>query len=188
MSFANPLCGMLDANKLTGPNFTDWYQNLRIILTVEKIAYVLEEIVLKPSKGASEEDVLQYKKYYDNSTLVQCYMLSSMSSELQRQHENMGAHEMLIYLCKLFEEQRRTQRYEISKSPFKAIMSEGTLVSNHVLKMIEWIKKLTRLGVILEDDLCVDLILQFLPDSFSQFIINFNLNKIDVSLRKLLNM
>ena len=60
---------------------------------------------------------------------------------------------MLLHLCKLFEEQRRTQRYEISKSLFRARMSEETLVVNHVLKMIEWIEKLTRLGVILEDDL-----------------------------------
>ena len=91
MSLSNPLRGILDANKLTGPNFTDRYRNLRIILTAEKITYVLEEIVLEPSEGASEEDVLQYKKYYDDSTLVQCYMLSSMSFELQRQHESMGA-------------------------------------------------------------------------------------------------
>ena len=34
----------------------------------------------------------------------------------------------------------------------------------------------------------MDLILQSLPDSFSQFIINFNMNKIDVSLPELLNM
>ena len=58
MSLANPLHGILDANKLTGPNFMDWYQNLRIVLTAEKIAYVLEEIVLEPSERASEEDVL----------------------------------------------------------------------------------------------------------------------------------
>ena len=108
-------------------------------LTFEKIAYVLEEIILEPSKGALEEDVLQYKKYYDDSTLVECYILASMSLELQRQHENMGAHEMLLHLRKLFEKQGRTQRYEISKSLFRTRTSEGTPVANHILKMIEWI-------------------------------------------------
>ena len=67
-------------------------------------------------------------------------------------------------------------------------MSKETLVANHVLKMIEWIEKLKGLGIILEDELCVDLILQSLPNSFSQFIINFNMNKIDVTLPELLNM
>ena len=70
MSLSNSLRGILDVNKLIGPNFMDCYQNLRIILTVEKIMYVLEEIMLEPSEGASEEDVLQYKKYKDDSTLV----------------------------------------------------------------------------------------------------------------------
>ena len=59
MSLSNSLRDILDVNKLISPNFTDWYQNLRIILTTEKIAYVLEEIVLEPSEGTSEEDALQ---------------------------------------------------------------------------------------------------------------------------------
>ena len=67
-------------------------------------------------------------------------------------------------------------------------MTEGTPVQNHVLKMIEWIEKLTGLGMVLEDNLCVDIVLQSLPDSFSQFIMNFNMNKLEVTLPELLNM
>ena len=54
--------------------------------------------------------------------------------------------------------------------------------------MIELIEKLIGLGMVIEDNLCMDLVLQSLPDSFSQFIINFNMNKFKVSLPKLLNM
>ena len=71
----------------------------------------------------------------------------------------MDARSILLHVHKLFEEQERTQRYEISKSLFRARMTEGTPVQNHVLKMIEWIKKLTGLGIVLEDNLCVDLVL-----------------------------
>ena len=46
-------------------------------------------------------------------------------------------------------------------------MTERTPVQNHVLKMIEWIEKLTGLGMVLEDNLCVDIVLQSLPYSFS---------------------
>ena len=46
-------------------------------------------------------------------------------------------------------------------------MTKGKQVQNHVLKMIEWIEKLTGLGMVLEDNLCVDIVLQSLPDSFS---------------------
>ncbi|MQL99994.1 hypothetical protein Taro_032711, partial [Colocasia esculenta] len=45
MSLANPLRSILDANRLTGPNYIDWLWNLRIVLTMEKIAYVLDEIM-----------------------------------------------------------------------------------------------------------------------------------------------
>ena len=37
------LRSILDTNKLTKPNFLDWLRNLRIVLKVEKIAYVLDE-------------------------------------------------------------------------------------------------------------------------------------------------
>ena len=67
-------------------------------------------------------------------------------------------------------------------------MTEGTPVQNHVLKMIEQIEKLTGLGMVLEDNLCVDIVLQSLPDSFSQFIMNFNMNKLEVTLPELLNI
>ena len=46
-------------------------------------------------------------------------------------------------------------------------MIEGTPVQNYVLKMIEWIEKLIGLGMVIEDNLCVDIVLQSLPDSFS---------------------
>ena len=67
-------------------------------------------------------------------------------------------------------------------------MSEGASVQTHVLKMIEWIERLVVLGFKMDKDLSIDLILQSLPDSFSQFIINFHINKIDVSLAEQLNM
>ena len=67
-------------------------------------------------------------------------------------------------------------------------MIEGASVQNYILKMIEWIEKLTGLGIVLDDNSCVNLILQCLLDSFSQFIMNFNMNKLEVTLFKLLNM
>ncbi|KAJ8511698.1 hypothetical protein OPV22_002132 [Ensete ventricosum] len=100
----------------------------------------------------------------------------------------MNVDSIILHLCQLFEKQGRTQRYEISKKLFQARMIEGTSVENHVLKMIEWIEKLTGLGIVLEDNLCVDLILQPLPDSFSYFIMNFNMSKFEVTLPELLNM
>ncbi|KAJ8478076.1 hypothetical protein OPV22_021803 [Ensete ventricosum] len=141
-----------------------------------------------PGEGASKDEIACYVKYIDDSTLAKCYILVSMTLELQRQHESMDADSILLHLRQLFEKHGITQRYEIYKKFFQARMTEGTSVENHVLKMIEWIEKLTGLGIVLEDNLCVDLILQSLPDSFSHFIMNFNMSKFEVTLPELLNM
>ncbi len=39
---SNPLSHILDDNRLTGPNFSDWLKNLRIVLNLECIGYVLD--------------------------------------------------------------------------------------------------------------------------------------------------
>jgi len=67
-------------------------------------------------------------------------------------------------------------------------MAEGSSVQTHVLKMIEWIERLEGLGFPLDKELSTDLILQSHPDSYSQFIVNFTMNKIEVSLAEMLNM
>ena len=67
-------------------------------------------------------------------------------------------------------------------------MAELSSIHAHVLKMIEWIERLTMLRVGLPIEMSTDLFLQSLLDSFSHFIVTFNMNKIYVSILKLLNM
>ena len=65
----------------------------------------------------------------------------------------------------------------------------GSSVATHVLKMIGLIEKLEKLGFMLHHQLSVDLILQSLPPSFSNFVMNFNLTQVETStLPELLNM
>ncbi|XP_039128933.1 uncharacterized protein LOC120265086 [Dioscorea cayenensis subsp. rotundata] len=66
-------------------------------------------------------------------------------------------------------------------------MSEGGEVGEHVLKMIPMIERLEALDFSMDLNLQIDLILQSLPDSFSQFIINFNINEIECTLAGLRN-
>ena len=111
MASSLSLRGILDANKLTGPNYVDWLRNLRIILTQEKVSYILDTPALDSlRKDAFEEDRAAYKIWKDDSVTVKCIMLSSMSNELQRQHED----SILLNLKELYGEQSRTAQYEIS--------------------------------------------------------------------------
>ena len=67
-------------------------------------------------------------------------------------------------------------------------MVEGTPVREHVLKMISFINELDMLGAEMDVEIKVDAILSSLTNSFNQFIMNYNMNKMDVTLSELLNM
>ena len=67
-------------------------------------------------------------------------------------------------------------------------MIEGSFVQTHVLKMVDLIIRLGQLGFAMDIELSQDLILQSLPDFFSQFVINYLMNKLNSSLPKLLNI
>ena len=57
---------------------------------------------------------------------AKCYILASMSNDLQRQHEDMKiAKEMLTQLQEFYGEQSRTAHFEISQRLFKAKIRDG---------------------------------------------------------------
>ena len=110
------LRSIMETNKLTESNFLDWYRNLRIVLKSEKLLYVLEaEIPPPPAEDAPAEEHEVHRKHKEDSDAAQCIMLASMNSELQKQHEHMDAHTIILHLRELFDEQARMERYEISK-------------------------------------------------------------------------
>ncbi|PKI52561.1 hypothetical protein CRG98_027033 [Punica granatum] len=111
-----------------------------------------------------------------------------MDSEFQKQHENVGAYDMIVHLRQLYQEQARHERFEISKALFQARLTEGSPVGPHVLKMIGNVEALGRLGFPLGQELAVDLVLQSLPSSYNQFIMNYNMNEHNKLLHELLNM
>ncbi|KAK9018686.1 hypothetical protein V6N11_033733 [Hibiscus sabdariffa] len=67
-------------------------------------------------------------------------------------------------------------------------MNEGSSVGAHVIKMMGYIQTLEKLGFPLKDELATDVVLQLLPDSFNQFVLNFNINEINKTLPQLLGM
>ncbi|XP_074323914.1 uncharacterized protein LOC141660826 [Apium graveolens] len=146
MSSALSLRSILDANKLTGPNFVDWLQNLRIVLKSEKMGYVLKSPLPKaPDNDVTYQEHQEYHKWINEANVAKCIMLASMNPELQKQHEHMDAYTILVHLQDLYDVEGRTSRYEISKELFYSKMAERTSVNEHVLKMINLIESLGQL-------------------------------------------
>ena len=69
----------------------------------------------------------------------------------------------------------RTTRFQLSKALFRSSLAANEKVGPHVLKMIDLIEQLKKFGCTLGKELSQDLIMQSLFDSFSQFIVNFNI-------------
>ena len=79
-------------------------------------------------------------------------MIATMSPDLQKQYEHADAHTMIEGLRGIFQNQARTERFNISKSLFACKLPEGSPVSPHVIKMIGYIETLDRLGSELHQD------------------------------------
>ena len=83
MTSSLSLRDILDANKLIEPNYVVRLRNLRIILTQEKVSYILDTLAPNSlGEDASEENRAIYKMWKDDSMTVKCIMLASMSNKL----------------------------------------------------------------------------------------------------------
>ncbi|KAM1590609.1 hypothetical protein ACFX1Z_034343 [Malus domestica] len=155
------LAKILDKHCLEGHNFPSWYRNVKILLTLEKIVYVLDKapphIPLGPE--ATEDERAKYDKHVEDDTQAKCYLLASMNEELQRQHEGMdSASSIILHLTELYGEGTRNRRFSTVNELVKTKMVKGAPVHQH------------------------DFILASLFDSFSQFVMNYNMNKMDSTL------
>jgi hypothetical protein len=178
--FAFNLRSLLEKEKLNRANFLDWYRNLRIVLRQEKTKYVLSEPYLEDLPASSSATGRRaYEKRCDDALNVSCLMLATMFPNLQKQYEHVDAYTMILGLREIFENQARTERYNISKALFACKLVEGSSVSPHVIKMMGYIETLDMLGCELKDDLATDVILQSLPTSYESFIMNFHMNGIE---------
>ncbi len=64
---SNPLSRILDENRLTGPNFSDWLRNLRIVLNLERIGYILDSKIPSPTPlKATEEEHDTLRKWHED--------------------------------------------------------------------------------------------------------------------------
>ena len=106
----------------------------------------MEKAVPPPLAGNVSTDGHEaYLKHAEDMELACGIMLASLSPGLQKQHEHMDAPSILLNLKRLFEEQNKTEIYEISKALFHCRMVEGTSAMQHGLKMYGYIECLASL-------------------------------------------
>ncbi|XP_028091040.1 uncharacterized protein LOC114291184 [Camellia sinensis] len=190
MTNFNPLSKILDDNRLIGSNYVEWKRNLTIILTAEKLNHVLTiDPPVFPEADATDEQREAATKWHEADDVANCYILASMTNVLQKQHEGVPTtKDMMVNLKEMFGEQSRSACQITMRGLMSTKMVEGTLVREHVLTMISFINILETLGADIDGETKIDVILSFLPYSYNQFILNYNMNKMIVAPLELLIM
>src|SRR5215216_4567009 len=117
-----------------GSNYTDWVHNLRIILIAAQKNYVLEApLGARPAADATDDVKNVWQSRADDYSIVQCAMLYSLESGLQRRFERHGAYEMFQEVKLIFQANAQVERYEVSNKFYSYKMEENSFVSEHIL-------------------------------------------------------
>ena len=159
-----------------GSNYTDWVRNLRIILIAAQKNYILEApLGARPAADATDDVKNIWQSKADDYSIVQCAMLCSLESGLQRRFERHGPYEMFQELKLIFQANARVERYEVSNKFYSCKMEENSSVSEHIRRMCGYHNHLTQLGVNLPVDSVIDRVLQSPPPSYKSFVMNYNM-------------
>ncbi|VFQ75987.1 unnamed protein product [Cuscuta campestris] len=181
---------ILEQEKLSGENFLDWYKNLRTVLEHEGKFYVFETILPQPpTVDSTMAEKAAYKKHENDVLDVSWLIFASMTPEIQLLHEDKNAFDMIETMKHRYQREIRQERFELSKTLFRCKFSpQKETVEVHVQEMIGYLERLENLGYPLGQELATDLILQSLPASLCQYIMDTKLNEIDKSLPNLLQI
>ncbi|XP_019253801.1 PREDICTED: uncharacterized protein LOC109232484 [Nicotiana attenuata] len=144
MTAFNPITAILTQNKLKGPNYVDWKQNMDVVLIAEEFKFVLDEVCPeKPGEDATDDEQKAYQKWVKADEMAQCYILASMSNVLQHQHPSMEfAYDILENLKEMFGDQNRAAKQAATKALLNTKMVEGSSVRDHVLKKMSLLNEL----------------------------------------------
>nr|GEU92215.1 hypothetical protein [Tanacetum cinerariifolium] len=152
------LRGFFEKQKLTGPNFIDWYRQLRIVLSIEdKLNYLDQPIPHAPVALA----------------------------EIQRNLEPLHAHEMLKELKTLFTQQVEQELLQTTRDFHSCRQEERQSVSSYILTMKGYIENLERLGHPVTLGLGVSLILIGLHKEYDGFVQNYNMHSMRKTVNEL---
>ena len=77
MALNNNLKAIIEADKLTGPNYIDWLRNLKSVLRSEKLDYVIDKAVPFPSyEHMDAPTILLKQRLFEEQNRTERYVIS----------------------------------------------------------------------------------------------------------------
>ncbi|XP_024019826.1 uncharacterized protein LOC112091155 [Morus notabilis] len=145
---SSALSSILNKHNLTGENFTDWKRNLKIVLTFEKLNFVLNTPCPPESPvDAPNEVFVAYQRWKDSNDMTRCYMMASMSIVLQAQHEDyITARQIIDNLEDMFGGQAAEKRREALSNLINCIQKVGSSINEHMLKVMGYLAEVQTNG------------------------------------------
>nr|GEV07686.1 zinc finger, CCHC-type [Tanacetum cinerariifolium] len=140
-----------EKQKLTGPNFIDWYRQLRLVLSIEDKENYLEHPipaapVATPGQQVPPAALAAHAAWVKGQKEVAVLMLLTMDLEIQRNLAHLGAYDMLQELKAMYSKQAEHELLQTVREFHTCKQAKGQSVSSHVLKMKGYIENLERLG------------------------------------------
>ncbi|GKB46530.1 hypothetical protein Tco_0897283 [Tanacetum coccineum] len=182
--------GFFEKQKLTRPNFIDWYQQLKTVLSIEdKLNYLAQPLPPAPvaldGQQVAPKIIAAHTAWIKGSKEIVRLMLMTMEPEIQQNLENLHTYEMLQELKTLFAQQAEHQLLQTTQDFHSCKQEEGQSVSSYVLKMKSFIDNLERLGHPVTLGLALSLILIGLRKEFDGFVQNYNMHSLGKTVNEL---
>ncbi|XP_073304175.1 uncharacterized protein [Primulina huaijiensis] len=94
----------------------------------------------------------------------------------------------ITYKQELYSEQTHSLRHSTVKELITSHLRKGASVHEHGVRMTGLIEKLLSLDLVIPNELSTDILLLSLQPSLDGFVLHFNMNKLEGSLKELVNM
>ncbi|GJS80343.1 retrotransposon protein, putative, ty1-copia subclass [Tanacetum coccineum] len=184
--------GFYEKQKLTGPNFIDWYRYL-LLSAKDKLNYLEHPIPAAPVPNFARQQVppeplAAHAAWVKGQKEIDVLMLMTMEIDLQWNLENLGAYDMLQELKTLFSQQAEQELLQTVREFHACKKEEGQSVSLYVLKMKSYIDHLERVGYPVSLSLAVSFILVSLRKEYDTFVQNYNMHGIGKTVNELHDM
>ncbi|GJS93236.1 zinc finger, CCHC-type containing protein [Tanacetum coccineum] len=136
--------------KLTIPNFIDWYRQLRIILSAEDKENYLEHpipdaLVTALGQQVHPQALAAHATWVKGLKEIDALMLMTMELDIQQNLTHLGAYDMLQELKTMFAKQAEQELLQTVREFHACKQEEGQSVSSYVLKMKSYIENFEHL-------------------------------------------
>ncbi|KAK1611625.1 hypothetical protein QYE76_035298 [Lolium multiflorum] len=165
-------------------NAEDWENNKG-----KESGYVEKPLIKPlPPKERNKENEKKKKGTKKKKKKKRGIKRKSLEAELQKRFEHHDPCEMMRELKLIFETHAAVESYEASKQFFSCMMEEGSSVSEHMFAMSGHAKKLSDMGMMIPNQLGIHRVLQSLPPSYKNFLMNYNMQNMNKDLLELFSM